>query len=209
MSPSWVANNLVTQLVKKSHTFWATRRWNTVFRKTRHWALFSARIESTSSDNISLTVSSLLCLRLPSGLYSSDFPTKILCAFPISLLGTITACTSHITLFDLITLAISGEEHKLYSSLLFSFLRVPVSFSPPPPPRPTNLHLPFMSFKLSCSEILLSYCSFLLHVRQNYWSSEWRTTWSMTVSAKSIRSPIAHDGRHQVSNIFTTMDFSS
>jgi hypothetical protein len=80
---------IVTQLVKKFPAFYGTRRFITVFTRTRHWSLSWARwIQSTPSHTVSLRsilmLTSYLRLCLPSGLFPSSFPTKILYAFLIS-----------------------------------------------------------------------------------------------------------------------------
>jgi hypothetical protein len=64
---------------------------------------------------------------LPSGLFPSGFPTKLLHAL---LLPTIRAtCLAHLILRDLIVLSILGEEYKLWSSSLCSFLQSPITSS--------------------------------------------------------------------------------
>jgi hypothetical protein len=79
-SPSWEAN--LTQLVKKFLAFYGTRMFITVYT-ARHWSLSWARwIQSIPSQPIFLTsgliLSSHLHLDLPSSLFPSGFPTKIL-----------------------------------------------------------------------------------------------------------------------------------
>jgi len=57
-----------------------------------------------------LILSSHLCLRLPSGLFRSVFPTKILYAFIISPMRA--TCLVHLIFLDLITLIIFGETYN-------------------------------------------------------------------------------------------------
>jgi hypothetical protein len=73
---SWVLEKLITiQLVKKLTDFYETRRFVTVFTRVRHLAIFLAtRIWPTP------LLSSRLCLDLPSGLFPSGFPSRILFA---------------------------------------------------------------------------------------------------------------------------------
>ena len=67
-----------------------------------------------------LILSSHLRLAHPSGLFISDFPTKILYA---PLLSPIRAtCSTHLILLDLITRTIYGEQYRSSGSSICSFL---------------------------------------------------------------------------------------
>jgi hypothetical protein len=74
-----------------------------------------------------LILFSQLRLGLPSGIFHSDFPTKMLYALlAFSMRAT---CLFHLTLLDLITLIIFGEAYKLWSSSLCSILYQSATFS--------------------------------------------------------------------------------
>jgi len=74
--PSQEANS---QSVKKFPAFYGTRRFITVFARARHWARC---IQSTPSHPVSprsiLILSFHISLGLPSGLFPSGFPTKVM-----------------------------------------------------------------------------------------------------------------------------------
>jgi hypothetical protein len=81
----------------------------------------------TISSRFIVILFSYLCLGLPNGLFPSDFPTKILYVFLISLMHA--TCAAHIILLDLITPITFGEVYKLWSPSLCSLLQPPVPSS--------------------------------------------------------------------------------
>ena len=116
------------QLVKKFPAFHGTRRFITALTSVRHLSL-SNPIQSTFPHPTSwrsiLILSTHLRLGLPSGLFSSGFPTKTLYT-PLS--SPIRApCPVHLILLYFITRTILGEEYKSFSSSLCSLLHSPVT----------------------------------------------------------------------------------
>jgi hypothetical protein len=99
---------------------------------------------------------------LPSCLYPSGFPTNILYALLFSPIRA--TCHAYPIHFDLIILIMFGEEYKLWSSTLCSFLQSLVT---------SSLHGPNILFSTLFSNTL-SLCSFL-NVRDQV-SHPYRTT---------------------------------
>ena len=112
-------------LVKKFPVFYGTRRFITAVTSARHLSLsWASSIQfipphPTSWKSI-LILSSHLRLGLPSGLFPSDFPTKILYTPLFTLIHA--TCPAHLIIFDLITRTILGEVYRSLSSALCSFL---------------------------------------------------------------------------------------
>ena len=111
------------QLVKKFPSFHGTRRFITALTSVHHLSLsWASPIQSiyphpTYWRSI-LILSTHLRLGLPSGLFTSSFPTKTLYT---TLSSPIRAtCPAHLILLDFITLTILDEEYNSFSSSLCS-----------------------------------------------------------------------------------------
>jgi len=129
-SPSWEGNWFAAS--QEIPAFHGTRRFITVLKSVRHLSLFwTSPIQSiyphpTSWKSI-LILFTHLRLRLPSGLFHSDFPTKTLYTHLSSSIRA--TSTAHLILLEFITRTILGEEYKSFSSSLCNLLHSPVTSS--------------------------------------------------------------------------------
>ena len=111
----------VFQLVKKFPAFYVTCRFITAFTSARHLSLSIQSISPhpTSWRSI-LILSSHLRLDLPSGLFSSCFPTKTM--YTPLLSPNCTTSPAHRIFLYFITRKMLGEQYRSFSSSLCSFL---------------------------------------------------------------------------------------
>jgi hypothetical protein len=115
----------VAQLLKNFPTFYGTRRFITVYTRVLYCSLsWAISIQSIPPHPISLRYILILSIHLglsfPSGLFPYGFPTKILYAFlffPIR-----ASYPAHLIFLYFIIVILLGEEYKLRSFSLCSFL---------------------------------------------------------------------------------------
>jgi len=122
----------ISKPVKKFPTFYGTRKLITAFTSARHlslsWTSSKQSVPPYHTSWISILIlSSHLRLGLPSGLFSSGFPTKTL--YRLILFPIHATCPAHLIPLDLITRTILGEQYRSLSFLLRSFLHSPVTSS--------------------------------------------------------------------------------
>jgi hypothetical protein len=128
-SCSWeVVSCAVTQ---EFPNIFGTRRFITVFTRTLQWSISWARLIHSipplySPLRFILILSSHIHLRISSWLLPFGFPTNILYAFISPICAKFPA---YFIFLDLIILIIKGQEYKLWSSSLYSFLQSPVTSS--------------------------------------------------------------------------------
>jgi len=121
------------QLVKKSFAFYGTRRFITAFTSARHSSLsWTNSIQSITPHYTSwrsiLILSSHLHLGLPSGLFPSGLPTKILYTPLFSPIRV--TCASHLILLDFITRNNIGWGVQIIKPLMTWFHPLPYYFIP-------------------------------------------------------------------------------
>jgi hypothetical protein len=109
---------------KKFPVFYGTRRLITMFTGARHRALSWATLIHSIPLRCTVALSHL-CLT-PNVLFPSSFPTKLVCIFVSPSCAT---SSTHRILLALTTLITSGDECKLWSSSLWTFLYLSVSSS--------------------------------------------------------------------------------
>ena len=132
MEKSFFWNLTVFQLVKKiPRILWNPKVHYRIHKCPTPVPILSQLdpVHSSTSNflKIHLNITLQLSLGLPSGLFPSGFPTKTLyTARPSPICAT---CPAHLIILDFIARTVLGEEYRLLSSSLFSFLHYPVTSS--------------------------------------------------------------------------------
>jgi len=152
-SPFWEANQFQASQ-EISRILWSPKVHYRIHKcPARHLSLYWAKSMRSIPPHptpwrSSLILSSHLRLGLPSGLFLSGFPTKILYT---PLLSPIRAtCPAHLILLDFITRIVLGEEYRSLSSSLCSFLHYLVPLRSKYSPQHLILQQPQPTFLPQC-----------------------------------------------------------